>query len=165
MVVIVQLLKKLDLIIKNLNLIILFSKYLTIYLSLNMIRMIHKIKIYLNYHHTKYYIKINVNSLKMVQYILDNGKMEKDKVRELKYGKKDHSMKGIGKMIKQMVKVDWFIKMGTYMKEIGSMIRLTDMVFINIQTESFIKVNGKMINNTETELKHGLINLDFKDII
>jgi hypothetical protein len=55
--------------------------------------------------------------------------------------------------------------MGMFMKEIGSMIRLTDMVFINIQTVSFIKVNGKMINNMVMELKHGLINLDFKDIM
>lgn len=56
-------------------------------------------------------------SLKMEQYILVNGQMIKNLVKEYKFGKMVQFMRDIGYVIKLKVKVDYIMQMEIFMME------------------------------------------------
>lgn len=85
-------------------------------------------------------------------YILENGEMVKDGVKENSGGKMDIIMLELGKKEDLKDMVEWFIEMEMYMK--GTSMKKKDTVegYIIIYVVLDMRVNGKMIYLTEMVL-------------
>lgn len=91
------------------------------------------------------------------QFMMVNGRVQREMGMVCKYGQMERSMKEFGLTIKHVEKENFFILMAIFLKVNGKMIRQMVMEFIDIVMELFMKGVGSRIFKMGTVQKLGQI--------
>lgn len=110
-------------------------------------------------------IKYLVVDLKVVQYILGNGKEKLEMEKEYRFGLMEQNMKASGNVTGHMGEENLHIQMEIFMMENGKMIWQMDMECIYMLMVLNMKDNGLMISNMDMDLKSGLMVLHIKGFL